>query len=393
MSIFGKKRIFLDYASATPILPEAERVMKKYYSENFYNPGAIYFEAESVRRDIESFRAKIARLLGAQSKEIIFTSGGTESDNLAILGVLEKAREKIGCPELIISAIEHPAVFSAAQEWERRGGKLSVAGVDGYGRVKLDELEKMITPECALISVSLANSEIGVIQPIAKIGRLVRAARKKYGGDYPLLHTDASAAAPVIRTNIEALQCDLMTLDAAKIYGPKGAGILALRRGVDIHPLLFGGGQERGRRSGTLAPALIAGMVKALELVEKDKEKEGERLLSLRLAFITKLSEKLPQAIVNGPPENFLPSLLSVSVPGILSEFLLLKMEKEGVLASVGSACSYDEKTSGSPVIRAIGRTELSESTVRFSFGRMTTKREINRATDIFCRNSQNMVK
>lgn len=393
MNFFRTKKIFFDYASATPMLPEAVRVMEKYYYKSFYNSGAIYSEAEEVKKDIEECRAKIARIVGAQTKEIIFTSGGTESDNLAILGVLEKAFKKIKKPKLIISSIEHPAVFSVGEEWVRRGGSLSIVGVDNKGRVDMNEFKQNLNEEVALVSIGLVNSEIGVIQPISKIGRMLKEMRRDNKSEYPLLHSDASAGAYLFNTNIESLQCDLMTLDSAKIYGPKGVGILALRHGVEIHPMLFGGGQERGRRPGTLSPALIAGMAKAMEINEKDKERELKRVSKLRSIFLDIVSKKLPNSIINGPEIEIAPNILSITVPKVLGEFLVIKMEREGVLASVGSACSYDEKISGSPVIRALGNGDYSESTIRFSFGRQTTLSSVKRGAEIFCRISQNMVK
>jgi cysteine desulfurase len=401
-SLFSEKknkRIFLDYASATPILPEVRQAVAKYFLADFYNPSAIYEEGVKVRKEVEECRAQVAKLLGASAKEIIFTSGGTESDNLAILGAFEAFRQAQGKrpesskPHIIISAIEHPAVMRAAEEVVRRGGEMSIAEVDEEGVVSFEHLKNLLKKNTFLVSIGLANSEIGTIQPLAKIGRLIKEERKSRESNYPLFHTDASAGASFINVNIETLQCDLMTLDGAKIYGPKGIGALALRRGVSIHPIIFGGGQERGRRAGTENPGLIAGFARALEIAARDREKEGERLESMRQEFINIVVKNLPQAIVNGSGESHLPNIVSVSIPGVLAEFLLLKLDKEGVLVSAGTACSLDEKESGSPVIRALGKNDLAESTLRLSFGRFTTEKEMKKAAEIFCNSVGNMLK
>ena len=397
--LFAKKneRIFLDYASATPVLPEVKRVMEKYDSELFHNSSAIYQEGVRVKQEVEDYRAKVANMVGAGAKEIIFTASGTESVNLAILGVFEEAKEIVNKPHLIISSIEHPAVVRAAEEVVRRGGELSILDVDEEGVISFERLKKLLKKNTVLVSIGLANSEIGTIQPLSKVGRFLKEERKKRnppaGGQYPLLHTDASAAPSYLNTNIETLQCDLMTLDGSKIYGPKGVGILALRRGVSIHPLIFGGNQEKGRRAGTVNPGAIAGFSKALEIAIRDREREGTRLESLRQRFINHVIKRVPQAIVNGSSEFHLPNIVSISIPGILAEFLLLKLDVHGILVSVGSACSLDERESGSPIIEALGKKELKESSIRFSFGRFTTEKELKKAVETFCRLAQNMVK
>jgi cysteine desulfurase len=388
-----KKRIFLDYASATPVLREVKAEMEPYWLGNFYNPSAIYEEGLKAKEALEDFRARVAKILIAGKQEIIFTSGGTESDNLAILGVFEEAKKTIDKPHIIISSIEHPAVARAAEECHRRGGEVSVVEVNEDGVVELAQLKTFFKKNTVLVSIGQANSEIGTVQPIARIGRLVKEERKARGSEYPLLHTDASSAPSYLPVTLEGLQADLITLDGAKIYGPKGVGILATKRGVNLHPIIFGGSQEKGLRGGTPALPLVAGFTKALEVAERDREAETKRLESLRQIFVTEIVRNLPQAIVNGSAESRLPNIVSVSIPGILSEYLLLKLDQLGVAVSVGSACSYDEKVSGSPVIRALGRPELSESTLRFSFGRFIDEKQLHEAIKIFCLAVQNMLK
>ena len=272
-----RKRIYLDYAAATPLIQEVKLEMGRFFSRDFYNPSAIYEEGVAVKGAIEEYRAQIAKSVGSGSKEVIFTSSGTESDNLAILGVAEASLEYTNKPHIIVSAIEHAAVMQAAHEVVRRGGELSILPVDEEGVVSVEALKKLLKKNTILVSVGLANSEIGTVQPLAKIGRIIREERKERGSTYPLLHTDASAAPSYVPINLESLQCDLVSLDGAKVYGPKGIGILAHRRGISLHPIIFGGSQERGARGGTLNPPLIAGCAHALTIAARDRDVEAKR--------------------------------------------------------------------------------------------------------------------
>ena len=385
MNWFKQKRIFLDYASATPVLPEVMEAMKEYWSRDFYNPSAIYKEGLLVKDEIGKNRTRVARALGVSSKNIIFTAGGTESDNLAILGAFEKSKEIINKPHIIISAIEHPAVAGAVAEVVRRGGEMSILEVNEEGLVSVEELKKVLKKNTFLVSVALANNEIGTIQPIAKIGRHLSLFKQKQGSVYPYLHTDASQTPNYLNINMESIQADLLTLDGSKIYGPKGIGVLVARRGIDIHPIIFGGGQESSKRAGTLNPALVAGFTLALEKAQRDSEKESKRLEALRKYFIETVTKCSDKIIVNGSPKNHLPNIISISVPGFLSELILLRLDEAGIMVSVGSACSLDERESGSAVIKALGKSELSEATLRFSFGRPTTLSDIKRATKMLC--------
>ncbi len=393
MSWFKSKRIFLDYASATPVLPEVRRVMEKYWSRDFYNASAIYGEGMEVKRVVEECRVRLSRALGIASKGTIFTSGGTESDNLAVLGTFEESKKVFERPHIIVSSIEHPAVVAAAEEVVRRGGEMSILPVNEDGLVSLKALEKLLKENTFLVSIALANHEIGTVQPLSRVGRLISAYRKEREIEYPYLHTDASSAANYLNINLEHLQVDLLTLDGSKIYGPKGVGVLAVRSKVKLYPIIFGGGQEGGRRAGTPNPALISGFTLAFEMAQMDKEKETTRLEKLRDQFISLIRAQISKTVMNGSLKSHLPNIVSVSILDTLSEFILLKLDKEGIMASVGSACSLDERVSGSPVIRALGKPELAESTLRFSFGRFTTENEIKKSTEIFCRICRSMVK
>lgn len=393
MSWLSQKNIFLDYASATPVLSEVKSAMEKYWFKDFFNASAIYAKGLRIRNEVDEYRLRMARSFGVSSQGVIFTASGTESNNLAIIGTFQRAQEIFKSPHLVISSIEHPSVLVSAKEVERRGGKVSIIDVDEEGRVKIEALAKIIKKETFLVSVGLANSEIGTVQSLTKIGRLLGQHRKKNESGYPYFHSDASQAVNYLETQLQSLKCDLLTIDSSKIYGPKGIGALIVNKSVEIHPIIFGGIQEGGRRAGTSSPALIAGFATALKIAQSKRESEKIRLEILRKEFIESVTRDLPEAVINGSWENHLPNIVSVSVPGTISELVLLKLEKEGILVSVGTACSYDEKESGSPVIKALGKGALAESTLRFSFGQPTTLRDVRKAAEKFCRVSKSVLK
>ena len=367
----------MDYASATPVLREVKRTMDKYYSEDFENPSAIYREGVSMRREVEDYRKQIAEVLGIKKADIVFTYGSTEANNLAILGAFESARDPldktpaIKKPHLIISDTEHSSVREVAKEVERRGGEVSLAETDEYGRVSVETIRKLIKPNTFMVSVMLVNNETGVIQPISKIGREISTWQKEKGSKYPLLHTDASQAPNYLDVNLDRLHVDLLSLDGSKIYGPKGVGVLATRVSNSLRPIVFGGGQERGLRSGTESPALIAGFATALTLVNQDREKESGRLNLLRKYFVSELENKLPEVKVLGRG-SMLPNIVAVELPkGVLNEFVVLAFDKEGVLVSGGSSCSNLHEGG-------------NESLIRFSLGRDSNIFDIKRVIKLF---------
>lgn len=369
----------MDYAAATPVLPEVRREMERFWRQDFYNPGAIYQKATSVRDSLESYRAAIARILGVGHKDIVFTSGGTESDSLALLGVFEASGKKN--PHIIVSALEHPAILEAADEIKRRGGEATIVPPNDEGLVSPEEVMSQVRENTILISIALANGEIGTIQPVGKIGRLLKKYRN-FGESTPYLHTDASQAALTEDLKMESLHADLLTLDAGKIYGPKGVGALVVRPGVSIRPLILGGGQEKGLRSGTVNVAGVAGFSKALEIVSRDRLKEAERLRSLKESFIRGVREFFPEAVINGSSKESLPNIVSISFPGKLAEFIAIKLEERGVMVSTGSACAALKDDPGNASVRALGKVGLEEATLRFSFGRDTSARDINAALE-----------
>ncbi|MDB5266506.1 MAG: Cysteine desulfurase [Parcubacteria group bacterium] len=363
MEFFKKKRIFLDHASATPVLKEARLAMEKYFTDEFYNPSAIYAEGVKARRDLGAFREKVARHLHAGAKDIVFTSGGTESDNLAILGTFEKAAESVLLPHLVISELEHPAILEAAEEVKRRGGDYTIVRADEEGIIRPEKIEKAITKDTVLVSVSMAAGSIGVVQPISKIGRLIREARKKNNSSYPYFHTDATAAANYASLNVDALSVDLLTLDGAKMYAPKGSGVLVVRPGIELSPMIVGGGQERGLRAGTENLPSIAGFAAAFDVAVRDREKESLRLLALRNKLLAAV-QNIKGSFVIGSPDNLLPNVLAVSFPGQISEFLAISLDQKGICVSAGAACQSQNDST-------------DDLALRFSLGRSTTEKDI----------------
>ena len=393
-----KKVIYLNNAATTPVRKEVVLAMQPYWSESFGNPGSITKIGVKTKRAVEEARKKMADILKVRPQEIIFTSGGTESNNFAIFGVVNnllKSGKKISDFHLITTNIEHSSVSECFKELERRGAKVDYLKVNEKGLVETKDLRKMIKPNTVLVSVGYANNEIGTIQPIREIMKEIRHARKNNhspkkanAGEFPLFHTDASQAGLFCNLSLNELGVDLLTLDAQKIYGPKGVGLLYVKAGVEISPIIFGGGQEGGLRSGTENVPGIIGLAKALEICRSghpslDKEGTGavEKIKKVRDYFWSKIQKEIPGAVLNGNLENRLPNNLNISIPGIDSEFVVLCLDEAGIVCSTRSACSHDED--GSFVVRSLRQglslsETLAKSTLRFSLGEDITKKEID---------------
>ncbi len=369
MNLFSKKRINLDYASGGE------------------NPSAIYKEGVEVKRKLETARTKIARVLGVQSRDIIFTSGGTESNNLALLGVFNAVKTPsvwnpltlgVERPHFIISSLEHSAITECAEEIVRRGGDVTIVSADETGRVNPQEVLKNIKPNTVLVSIVYASNEIGTIQPIHKISRLINEYKKEHETNFPYFHTDASQAGKYLSLQISSLGVDLMTLDASKVEGPKGSGLLVVRPNVNVAPIIFGGGQERGLRSGTENVEAIVQFAEALESAQNNRTKESERLFKLRDYFIEEISKNFPRATINGgaatasrgvPPsavKETLPNIVSITFPKQLAEFMAIKLDQNGIMVSVGSSCDSNKR-------------ELEKEAIRFSFGEKTTPKDLEK--------------
>ena len=368
-------RIYLDHTATTPLDASVLEAMMPYLTTTFGNPSSVHFYGRVARTALERARATIASALGADSSEILFTSGGTESDNLAIRGVMGAARHRART-HLITANAEHHAVLDACTSLTRDGIVPTVLPVDSHATVRANQVVGALQGATALVSIMHANNEVGTINPVRDIARAVR-------GSGATLHTDAVQTVGKIPLSVQDLDVDLLTCTAHKLYGPKGVGVLYVRRGVDLEPLFQGGGQERGRRPGTENVALAVGCAKAIELAVGSLAEESRRLSALRDQLEAELVARVPGVIVNGRDAPRLPHILSVSFDsGVMSlegEMLVPGLDLEGIAVSSGSAC-----TSGSiqpsHVLLAMGRDpETAKASVRFSFGRSNTEEDIER--------------
>lgn len=370
------KRVYLDYAAATPIDERVVATMQPYYSGKFYNPSALYQEARDVKAGIDAARNSVAQSIGAKPSEIIFTAGGTEADNLAIRGLIAKYPSK----HIVISAIEHDAVFAPAQE-----GNVTPVGVDVNGVVNIQELEQAITDDTILVSIMLVNNEIGTVQPIQDISEHIqkmRMSRLERDIKTPLfLHTDACQAPLYLDVHVGRLGVDLMTLNGGKIHGPKQSGILYVRAGVELSPIILGGGQEFGLRSGTEQPSHAIGFAKALELAQKGRHERVKKVSEIRDYFIDELEARFG-AELNGHRKARVANNVNVIFPDSDNERVLFALDDLGVAAAAGSACSASKDIS-SRALRAIGCSdEEARSSVRFSLGQETSREDIEFVLD-----------
>jgi len=370
--------IYLDHAATTPLDPRVLEAMRPYLEEQFANPSSLYGAARETRQAVEGARHAIANILGAKPTEIVFTSGGTEGNNLAVQGVL---RAHPGAHWVTIE-IEHDSVLGCAKPLNNMGHESTIVPVKPNGVVDPETIAGAITDQTVLISVMTANNEIGTIQPVADIAKLVakiradRAARKI---TLPLyLHTDACQAAGYLDLHVTRLGVDLLTLNGSKIYGPKGTGALYVRQGTELEPLMYGGGQERGRRSGTENVAGAVGLAEALNLAASEREAESRRLATLRDDLIRRITETIPEAILNGDPKRRLPNNVNLTIPGAEGEAMVLYLDNAGIQASTGSACSTGN-LDPSHVLLAIGRTPAeANASLRLTLGRSTTAKDLD---------------
>lgn len=377
------RKVYLDNAATTPIEKEVLKEMEPYFSKIYGNPSSFNESGRRAKKAIEESRKKVALILGAKQKEIIFTSSATEANNLAIFGLVnyfKKIQKKI---HLITTQIEHPSILEPMKKLEKEGIEITYLKANKGGIISIYDLEKSIKKETILISIIYANNEIGSIQEIKKFGKVIKKFKNlKLGAKFqpPYFHTDASQATNFLDINVNNLGVDLMTISSHKIYGPKGIAALYLKRNVSLEPLIYGGGQEFGLRSSTEAVPLIKGFAKALEITEKSKEKNKIIQENLREYFLENLKKLMPEIKINGPKDkkHCLPNIINITFPEIENEQLLLYLDKYGVSASSGSACLTKE-LKPSYVLKAVGLTEKdARSSIRFSLGRKTTKKDLD---------------
>ncbi|MEM4347126.1 MAG: cysteine desulfurase NifS [Candidatus Altiarchaeota archaeon] len=363
------RRIYFDHAATTPLDREVLEAMMPYFSDKYGNASSLHLFGREAREAVENSREKIAKIIGASSEEIYFTSGGTESNNLAIKGVAFSNKEK---KHIITSKIEHHAVLHPCEYLEKNGWKVSYASVNSEGIVCIDEIEKLVSKKTLLISVMHANNEIGTIQPIAEIGEI---AKKKD----VLLHSDAVQTVGKIPVNVEKLNVDLLSISGHKFYGPKGVGALYIRKGTKIEAIAHGGGHEHGLRSGTENVPGIVGLAKALELAyERMRNGEAERIERMRDKLIREVLNNIEEVRLNGHEKIRLPNNANFSFYGVEGEALVLKLDAYGIAASTGSACS-SHSLEPSHVLIAIGlKPEDAHGSLRITLGKDNTEQEIN---------------
>ena len=385
MTLSEERINYLDHAATTPVRPEVLEKMLPYFSEKFGNPSSLYSMAGEARYGVDEARELVAKVLGARTSEIVFTGGGSESNNLAIKGSAAHRTSQTG--HVVTTEIEHHAVIHPVEQLEKVGYEATYVGVDSSGRVDPDEFAAAIRPDTFLASVMLVNNEVGTIQDVADIARKSKEASQKLGGKI-LVHTDAVQGAGKVSLNVDELGVDLMSLSGHKIYGPKGTGILYVRRGVELEPLIAGGGQERQRRSGTENVASIVGIGEALALAEADRLNSRDRYESLSRKLIEGIEERIPASTFNGSRTHRVPEIANFSFPGVEGEPVLLGLDFKGIAASSGSACS-SASLEPSHVLIAMGvSSELAVGSVRISLGRETIKADIDEVLDVsFSRN------
>jgi cysteine desulfurase len=365
--------LYLDYAATTPTHPDVVQAMLPYFTENFGNPSSIYSYGQDARAAVETARAQVAALLNARVDEIVFTGGGSEADNHALMGAAFAAEGK---NHIVTSAIEHHAVMETCAFLGKHGFTVTYVPADKYGLVNPEDVNKAITPKTIIVSIMHANNEIGTIQPLEAIGKIVKEAGV-------LFHTDAVQTAGHIPVDVNKLRVDLLSLSAHKLYGPKGVGALYIRKGVIITPFIHGGGQEKGRRSGTENVPGIVGFGKAAEMALVEMSGETVRLTQLRDKLIRGLFEKIPDIRLNGHPSLRLPNNVNVSVSYIEGESMCLTLDMEGICVSTGSACS-SASLEPSHVLLALGlRHEQAHGSLRFTLGKWTTEGDIDRVIEV----------
>ena len=374
------QRIYLDYCATTPVHPTVKQAMMTALESDFGNPSSIHWAGMEAASLVRQARQDIASNLGCSPEEVCFTSGATEADNLALLGTLR--RFAAGKAHLIVSAIEHHAILHAAQKLEQEGYAVTYLPVDSQGLVDLQAVERAIRDDTKLISIMLVNNEVGSIQPIAEIGRIARARSIS-------LHTDAVQAMGFMDVRVKELGVDMLSLSAHKIYGPKGVGALYVRNGLELVPLVFGGTQEHLLRPGTENVPGILGLSAALNLVSQHRAAERERLRRLRKRLVSGIQAAGLDMVLNGPREDVAPHIASISFTGADAEMLLIRLNKEGIAVSMGSACTSQD-IEPSHVLTAMGLPgEQIEASLRISLGLPTTEEEI----DMFVETLETVIK
>jgi cysteine desulfurase len=383
------RRVYLDHSATTPVDARVVEAMLPYLTERYGNASSVHFFGQEARAAVDLARREVAALIGARANEIIFLSGGTEANNLAIRGIAE-ASEIFPGRHIITSQIEHSAVSGVCDALEKKGWGIKRLPVYDNGIVRAEDVRAALRDETVLITIMLANNEIGTIQPIAEIGELV-CERRARGAKHLWLHTDAVQAAGRLEINVETLGCDLLSLSAHKLYAPKGVGALYARRGVRFAAQMSGGHQERERRGGTEAVASIVAFGTAARLAREELSQRIEQMRRRRNEFEAGVAARISDLVFNGAREPRLPHLSNISFRFIEGEGLLINLDLQGIAVSTGSACSSGS-LEPSPVIRALGRNdEIARGSIRFSLGKDTSAEDIDYVLQVLPRAVENL--
>jgi cysteine desulfurase len=383
----NSKRIYLDNSASTAVDERVLEAMNPYWREYMGNAGSLHLEGRTAKQAIENARTKVAEALHTLSETIIFTSGGTESNNLAVFGVIReriKAGKKPEELHIITSLVEHNSVYDCFQVLEREGVRVTYIPVDTEGRIVLRELEEAITKDTVLVSFLYVNNEIGTIENLKDIAHVVRNARKNNTtGNYPLFHTDASQAFVWLHIDVQKLGIDFLTLDSQKIYGPKGMGCLYVRHRATLEPLMYGGGQEFGLRPGTPPTPLIVGFSKALSIVEEERETYVKEVAVLRDWLREYVFDRIPHVSIHGPVgEGRVAGNISFSFPNIEGEQLVIELDTHNIATSTKSACLSQESNESRVICALMKENNTSNGTLRITLSRFTTREEVEIAAE-----------
>lgn len=389
-SFFGifinRKKIHLDFAATTPVASSVIKAMKPYFDIYFYNPSASYEAGQSIKKIIKKIRTLIGQQLHVKENEVIFTQGGTESINLALLGLIHRIKSQESfVPHVLISSIEHPAVKECVAHMQTLGVEVEYIPVFSKGVLDIQTFEKMINERTVLVSVIGASNETGVIQPLHKISSSIKKFKNAHNRtfeQYPFFHSDVSQLALTQDVAVTKLGVDMLTIDGSKIYAPKMSGLLIKKQYVELEPIIYGGGQEFGLRSGTEAVASIVGLHTALSLVETRRDKDTQHFSNLKEFFIKKLNETNIPYEINGE-EKSIPNILNICIPKLNSDFAVIQMDEYGVQCAAMTSCAGSKGLLVSDILIAMGKGDCAGSSLRFSFGRTTTQKEITQAAKI----------
>ncbi|MCK4385788.1 MAG: cysteine desulfurase NifS [candidate division Zixibacteria bacterium] len=374
MNASQARRVYLDHNATTPVHPEVLEAMLPYFKDKFGNPSSIHGFGREVKVALEESREKVAKLINAGPSEIYFTSGGTESDNLAVKGTAFANRKK--GKHIITSEIEHHAILESCKSLEKEGFEVTYLPVDGQGLIDPDDLGKAMRKDTILVSLMYANNEVGIIEPLEELSKIT-----KENGVY--FHTDAVQAMGKVPVDVQKLNVDMLSVSGHKIYGPKGVGAIYIRKGTRITSLSHGGSHERSRRAGTENVPGIVGLAKAVEIAYRDIEEQSKHLKKMSEAFYKKLTQAIPDVFLNGDLEKRIPNTLNLSFKAVEGESIILSLDLKGVAVSTGSACASGS-LEPSHVLSAMGISpELAQSAIRFSFGRENTTDDVEYVVEI----------